>query len=228
MYTNSRVTAENVDAVEEARMYRRANGTRTVEDIREELEEAGQEGTEAEGVMVEDSREIPAEESVTGETIPAEANEEVPDADPESGQFVPPPGSVVEVDPEGKGRGLEGGRYAEDGVEGSVIGMVPCSSLVFPEWPFSRFAAADGMAEALRREDGRMEVMMGGDLLRQEDQARSVKVRVWDADATRNEAWARGRALEQIALAGMAPKVFSVRDYLESVSYTHLTLPTIA
>ena len=215
LYTNSRVTAENVDAVEEARMYRRANGTRTVEDIREELEEAGQEGTEAEGVMVEDSREIPAEESVTGETIPAEANEEVPDADPESGQFVPPPGSVVEVDPEGKGRGLEGGRYAEDGVEGSVIGMVPCSSLVFPEWPFSRFAAADGMAEALRREDGRMEVMMGGDLLRQEDQARSVKVRVWDADATRNEAWARGRALEQIALAGMAPKVFSVRDYLE-------------
>ena len=215
LYTNSRVTAENVAAVEEARMYRRANGTRTVEDIREELEEAGQEGTEAEGVMVEDSREIPAEESVTGETIPAEANEEVPDADPESGQFVPPPGSVVEVDPEGKGRGLEGGRYAEDGVEGSVIGMVPCSSLVFPEWPFSRFAAADGMAEALRREDGRMEVMMGGDLLRQEDQARSVKVRVWDADATRNEAWARGRALEQIALAGMAPKVFSVRDYLE-------------
>lgn len=345
LYTNSRVTAENVAAVEEARMYRRANGTRTVEDIREELEEAEQEGTEAEGgnvrdayprsarwrafvkaryqlrhaediydieknlfkvgvtdevarydargnvykpkwapagskdyqklldrlrkevsegdkkrdrltmapseelayyeetaalaaefkdelevwrkkdaarekaewerVMGEDSKEIPAEESVTGETIPAEANEEVPDADPESGQFVPPPGSVVEVDPEGKGRGLEGGRYAEDGVEGSVIGMVPCSSLVFPEWPFSRFAAADGMAEALRREDGRMEVMMGGDLLRQEDQARSVKVRVWDADATRNEAWARGRALEQIALAGMAPKVFSVRDYLE-------------
>lgn len=350
LYTNSRVTAENVAAVEEARMYRRANGTRTVEDIREELEEAEQEGTEAEGgnvrdayprsarwrafvkaryqlrhagdiydieknlfkvgvtdevarydargnvykpkwapagskdyqklldrlrkevaegdkkrdrltmapseelayyeetaalaaefkdelevwrkkdaarekaewerVMGEDSREIPAEESVTGETIPAEANEEVPDADPESGQFVPPPGSVVEVDPEGKGRGLEGGRYAEDGVEGSVIGMVPCSSLVFPEWPFSRFAAADGMAEALRREDGRMEVMMGGDLLRQEDQARSVKVRVWDADATRNEAWARGRALEQIALAGMAPKVFSVRDYLEY--YRHL------
>ena len=350
LYTNSRVTAENVAAVEEARMYRRANGTRTVEDIREELEEAEQEGTEAEGgnvrdayprsarwrafvkaryqlrhaediydieknlfkvgvtdevarydargnvykpkwapagskdyqklldrlrkevaegdkkrdrltmapseelayyeetaalaaefkdelevwrkkdaarekaewerVMGEDSREIPAEESVTGETIPAEANEEVPDADPESGQFVPPPGSVVEVDPEGKGRGLEGGRYAEDGVEGSVIGMVPCSSLVFPEWTFSRFAAADGMAEALRREDGRMEVMMGGDLLRQEDQARSVKVRVWDADATRNEAWARGRALEQIALAGMAPKVFSVRDYLEY--YRHL------
>ena len=220
LYTNSRVTAENVAAVEEARMYRRANGARTVEDIREELEEAEQEGTEAEGVMGEDSREIPAEESVTGETIPAEANEEVPDADPESGQFVPPPGSVVEVDPEGKGRGLEGGRYAEDGVEGSVIGMVPCSSLVFPEWPFSRFAAADGMAEALRREDGRMEVMMGGDLLRQEDQAQSVKVRVWDADATRNEAWARGRALEQIALAGMAPKVFSVRDYLEY--YRHL------
>lgn len=220
LYTNSRVTAENVAAVEEARMYRRANGTRTVEDIRAELEEAEQEGTEAEGVMGEDSREIPAEESVTGETIPAEANEEVPDADPESGQFVPPPGSVVEVDPEGKGRGLEGGRYAEDGVEGSVIGMVPCSSLVFPEWPFSRFAAADGMAEALRREDGRMEVMMGGDLLRQEDQAQSVKVRVWDADATRNEAWARGRALEQIALAGMAPKVFSVRDYLEY--YRHL------
>lgn len=351
LYTNSRVTAENVAAVEEARMYRRANGTRTVEDIREELEEAEQEGTEAEGgnvrdayprsarwrafvkaryqlrhaediydieknlfkvgvtdevarydargnvykpkwapagskdyqklldrlrkevaegdkkrdrltmapseelayyeetaalaaefkdelkvwrkkdaarekaewerVMGEDSREIPAEESVTGETIPAEANEEVPDADPESGQFVPPPGSVVEVDPEGKGRGLEGGRYAEDGVEGSVIGMVPCSSLVFPEWPFSRFAAADGMAEALRLEDGRMEVMMGGDLLRQEDQARSVKVRVWDADATCNEAWARGRALEQIALAGMAPKVFSVRDYLEYYRYLY-------
>lgn len=350
LYTNSRVTAENVAAVEEARMYRRVNGTRTVEDIREELEEAEQEGTEAEGenvrdayprsarwrafvkaryqlrhaediydieknlfkvgvtdevarydargnvykpkwapagskdyqklldrlrkevsegdkkrdrltmapseelayyeetaalaaefkdelavwrkkdaarekaewerVMGEDSREIPAEESVTGETIPAEANEEVPDTDPESGQFVPPPGSVVKVDPEGKGRGLEGGRYAEDDVEGSVIGMVPCSSLVFPEWPFSRFAAADGMAEALRREDGRMEVMMGGDLLRQEDQAQSVKVRVWDADATRNEAWARGRALEQIALAGMAPKVFSVRDYLEY--YRHL------
>lgn len=350
LYTNSRVTAENVAAVEEARMYRRANGTRTVEDIRAELEEAEQEGTEAEGgsvreaypksarwrafvkaryqlrhaediyniekdlfkvgvtdevarydargnvykpkwapagskdyqklldrlrkevaegdkkrgrltmapseelayyeetaalaeefkdelevwrkknaarekaewerIMGEDSREIPAEESITGESIPAEANEEVPDADPESGQFVPPPGSVIETDPEGKGRGLEGGRYAEDGVEGSVIGMVPFSSLVFSEWPFSRFAAADGMAEALRHADGRMEVIMGGALLRQDERARSVKVRVWDADAAHNEAWARGRVLEQIALAGLAPKVFSVRDYLEY--YRHL------
>lgn len=350
LYTNSRVTAENVAAVEEARMYRRANGIRTVEDIRAELEEAEQEGTEAEGgsvreaypksarwrafvkaryqlrhaediyniekdlfkvgvtdevarydargnvykpkwapagskdyqkllarlrkevaegdkkrgrltmapseelayyeetaalaaefkdelevwrkknaarekaewerIMGEDSREIPAEESITGESIPAEANEEVPDTDPESGQFVPPPGSVIETDPEGKGRGLEGGRYAEDGVEGSVIGMVPCSSLVFSEWPFSRFAAADGMAEALRHADGRMEVIMGGALLRQDERARSVKVRVWDADAAHNEGWARGRVLEQIALAGLAPKVFSVRDYLEY--YRHL------
>lgn len=153
LYTNSRVTAENVAAVEEARMYRRANGTRTVEDIREELEEAAQEGTpvtpESE-LEAQKPQEIPAEESITGESIPAEANEEAPDEDPESGQFVPPPGSVIETDPEGKGRGLEGGRYAEDGVEGSVIGMVPFSSLVFSEWPFSRFAAADGMAEALR------------------------------------------------------------------------------
>lgn len=350
LYTNSRVTAENVAAVEEARMYRRANGIRTVEDIRAELEEAEQEGTEAEGgsvreaypksarwrafvkaryqlrhaediyniekdlfkvgvtdevarydargnvykpkwapagskdyqkllarlrkevaegdkkrgrltmapseelayyeetaalaaefkdelevwrkknaarekaewerIMGEDSREIPAEESITGESIPAEANEEVPDTDPESGQFVPPPGSVIETDPEGKGRGLEGGRYAEDGVEGSVIGMVPFSSLVFSEWPFSRFAAADGMAEAQRHADGRMEVIMGGALLRQDERARSVKVRVWDADAAHNEGWARGRVLEQIALAGLAPKVFSVRDYLEY--YRHL------
>lgn len=218
LYTNSRVTAENVAAVEEARMYRRANGTRTVEDIREELEEAAQEGTpvtpESE-LEAQKPQEIPAEESITGESIPAEANEEAPDEDPESGQFVPPPGSVIETDPEGKGRGLEGGRYAEDGVEGSVIGMVPFSSLVFSEWPFSRFAAADGMAEALRHADGRMEVIMGGALLRQDERARSVKVRVWDADAAHNEAWARGRVLEQIALAGMAPKVFSVRDYLE-------------
>ena len=223
LYTNSRVTAENVAAVEEARMYRRANGTRTVEDIREELEEAAQEGTpvtpESE-LEAQKPQEIPAEESITGESIPAEANEEAPDEDPESGQFVPPPGSVIETDPEGKGRGLEGGRYAEDGVEGSVIGMVPFSSLVFSEWPFSRFAAADGMAEALRHADGRMEVIMGGALLRQDERARSVKVRVWDADAAHNEAWARGRVLEQIALAGLAPKVFSVRDYLEY--YRHL------
>lgn len=168
--------------------------------------------------MGQEPREIPAEESITGEAIPAEANEEVPDADPESGQFIPPPGSVIETDPEGKGRGLEGGRYAEDSVEGSVIGMVPFSSLVFSELPYAGYMAADGMAEVLRHTDGRMEVIMGGALLRQEQ--RSMKVRVWDADAIRNEAWARGRALEQMALAGLAPKAFSVRDYLEY--YRHL------
>lgn len=348
LYTSSRITAENVAAVEEARMYRRANGTRTVDDIRAELEEAEQGGAEAdagdvreaypksarwrafvkargklwdagdiydieknlfkvgltdevarydargnvykpkwapagsreynallkrlrkevaqgdkkrdrltmapseeltyyeetaalaaefkeelevwrkkyaarekaewERIMGEDSREIPAEESVTGEAIPAEVNEEVPDADPESGQFIPPPGSVIETDPEGKGRGLEGGRYAEDGVEGSVIGMVPFSSLEFTELPYSGYMAADGMAEVLRHADGRMEVIMGGALLRQEQ--RSMKVRVWDADAAHNEAWARGRALEQMVLSGLAPKAFSVRDYLEY--YRHL------
>ena len=348
LYTSSRVTAENIAAVEEARMYRRANGTRTVEDIQAELEAAEQEETEAEGrnardayprsarwrsfvkaryqlrhaediydieknlfkvgvtdevarydargnvykpkwapagskdyqklldrlrkevadgdkkkdrlttnpseelayyeetaalaaefkeelevwrkkyaarekaewerIMGEDSREIPAEESVTGEAIPAEVNEEVPDTDPESGQFIPPPGSVIETDPEGKGRGLEGGRYAEDGVEGSVIGMVPFGVLEFTEWPLSGFTAADGMAEVLRHADGRMEVIMGGALLRQEQ--RSMKVRVWDADTAHNESWARGRALEQMVLSGLAPKAFSVRDYLEY--YRHL------
>lgn len=221
LYTSSRITAENVAAVEEARMYRRANGTRTVEDIRAELEEAAQEETpvtpESE-LEAQKPQEIPAEESVTGEVIPAEANEEVPDTDPESGQFIPPPGSVIETDPEGRGRGLEGGHYAEDGVEGSVIGMVPFSSLVFSEWTHSGFAAADGMAEVLRHADGRMEVIMGGSLLRQEQ--RPMKVRVWDADAAHNEAWARGRAMEQMVLAGLAPKAFSVRDYLEY--YRHL------
>ena len=221
LYTSSRITAENVAAVEEARMYRRANGTRTVEDIRAELEEAAQEETsvtpESE-LEAQKPQEIPAEESVTGEAIPAEVNEEVPDTDPERGEFIPPPGSVIETDPEGKGRGLEGGRYAEDSVEGSVIGMVPFSALEFSEWPLSGFTAADGMAEVLRHADGRMEVIMGGALLRQEQ--RSVKVRVWDADAAHNEAWARGRALEQMVLAGLAPKAFSVRDYLEY--YRHL------
>lgn len=221
LYTSSRITAENVAAVEEARMYRRANGARTVEDIREELEAAEQEETPVTPESELEARrpqEIPAEESITGEAIPAEANEEVPDADPEGGEFVPPPGSVIETDPEGKGLGLEGGRYAEDGVEGSVIGMVPFSSLVFSELPYAGYMAADGMAEVLRHGDGHMEVIMGGALLRQEQ--RSMKVRVWDADATRNEAWARGRALEQMVLAALAPKVFSVRDYLEY--YRHL------
>lgn len=221
LYTSSRITAENVAAVEEARRYRRANGTRTVEDIRAELETVEQEAasvTPESELEAQQPREIPAEESITGEAIPAEANEEVPDADPEGGEFVPPPGSVIETDPEGKGRGLEGGRYAEDGVEGSVIGMVPFSSLVFSELPYAGYMAADGMAEVLRHTDGRMEVIMGGALLRQEQ--RSMKVRVWDADAIRNEAWARGRALEQMVLAGLAPKSFSVRDYLEY--YRHL------
>lgn len=221
LYTSSRVTAENVAAVEEARRYRMANGTRTVEDIREELEAAEQETpsvTPESELEAQQPQEIPAEESVTGEAIPAEANEEVPNADPESGEFIPPPGSVIETDPEGKGRGLEGGRYAEDSVEGSVIGMVPFASLEFTELPYAGYMAADGMAEVLRHTDGRMEVIMGGALLRQEQ--RSMKVRVWDADATRNEAWARGRALEQMVLAGLAPKAFSVRDYLEY--YRHL------
>lgn len=221
LYTSSRVTAENVAAVEEARRYRRANGTRTVEDIRAELEAAAQEETpvtpESE-LEARQPREIPAEESITGEAIPAEANEEVPDADSESGQFIPPPGSVIETDPEGKGRGLEGGRYAEDGVEGSVIGMVPFASLEFTELPYADYMAADGMAEVLRHGDGRMDVIMGGALLRQEQ--RSMKVRVWDADAAHNEAWARGRALEQMVLSGLAPKAFTVRDYLEY--YRHL------
>lgn len=221
LYTSSRITAENVAAVEEARRYRRANGARTVEDIREELEAAEQETpsvTPESELEAQQPQEIPAEESVTGEAIPAEANEEVPDTDLESGEFIPPPGSVIETDPEGKGRGLEGGRYAEDGVEGSVIGMVPFSSLVFSELPYAGYMAADGMAEVLRHTDGRMEVIMGGALLRQEQ--RSMKVRVWDADAAHNEAWARGRALEQMVLAGLAPKAFSVRDYLEY--YRHL------
>lgn len=221
LYTSSRITAENVAAVEEARRYRRANGTRTVEDIRAELETVEQEAasvTPESELEARQPQEIPAEESVTGEAIPVEANEEVPDTDPESGEFVPPPGSVIETDPEGKGRGLEGGRYAEDGVEGSVIGMVPFSSLAFSELPYAGYLAADGMAEVLRHADGRMEVIMGGALLRQEQ--RSMKVRVWDADATHNEAWARGRALEQMVLSGVAPKAFSVRDYLEY--YRHL------
>jgi len=221
LYTSSRITAENVAAVEEARRYRRANGARTVEDIREELEAAEQETpsvTPESELEAQQPQEIPAEESVTGEAIPAEANEEVPDADPESGQFIPPPGSVIETDPEGKGRGLEGGRYAEDGVEGSVIGMVPFSALEFTELPYAGYMAADGMAEVLRHSDARMEVIMGGALLRQEQ--RSMKVRVWNADATHNEAWARGRALEQMVLAGLASKAFSVRDYLEY--YRHL------
>lgn len=221
LYTSSRITAENVAAVEEARMYRRANGARTVEDIREELEAAEQETpsvTPESELEAQQPQEIPAEESVTGEAIPAEANEEVPNADPESGEFIPPSGSVIETDPEGKGLGLEGGRYAEDGVEGSVIGMVPFSSLVFSELPYAGYMAADGMAEVLRHGDGHMEVIMGGALLRQEQ--RSMKVRVWDANATHNEAWARGRALEQMVLAGLAPKAFSVRDYLEY--YRHL------
>lgn len=221
LYTSSRITAENVAAVEEARRYRRANGARTVEDIRAELEAAEQEApsvTPESELEARQPREIPAEESITGEAIPAEANEEVPDADPESGQFIPPPGSVIETDPEGKGRGLEGGRYAEDGVEGSVIGMVPFSSLVFSELPYAGYMAADGMAEVLRHSDARMEVIMGGALLRQEQ--RSMKVRVWNADATHNEAWARGRALEQMVLSGVAPKAFSVRDCLEY--YRHL------
>lgn len=221
LYTSSRITAENVAAVEEARRYRRANGTRTVEDIRAELETVEQEApsvTPESELEARQPQEIPAEESVTGEAIPAEANEEVPNADPESGEFIPPSGSVIETDPEGKGRGLEGGRYAEDGVEGSVIGMVPFSALEFTELPYAGYMAADGMAEVLRHGDGRMEVIMGGALLRQEQ--RSMKVRVWDADATRNEAWARGRALEQMVLSGLAPKAFSVRDYLEY--YRHL------
>lgn len=221
LYTSSRVTAANVAAVEEARMYRRANDARTVEDIREELEAAEQEETPVTPESELEARrpqEIPAEESITGEAIPAEANEEVPNADPESGEFIPPSGSVIETDPEGKGLGLEGGRYAEDGVEGSVIGMVPFSSLVFSELPYAGYMAADGMAEVLRHGDGHMEVIMGGALLRQEQ--RSMKVRVWDANATHNEAWARGRALEQMVLAGLAPKAFSVRDYLEY--YRHL------
>lgn len=221
LYTSSRVTAENVAAVEEARRYRMANDTRTVEDIRAELEAAEQEApsvTPESELEAQQPREIPAEESITGEAIPAEANEEVPDTDPESGEFVPPPGSVIETDPEGKGRGLEGGRYAEDSVEGSVIGMVPFSSLVFSELPYAGYMAADGMAEVLRHTDGRMEVIMGGALLRQEQ--RPMKVRVWDASASHNEAWARGRALEQMVLAGLAPKAFSVRDYLEY--YRHL------
>lgn len=221
LYTSSRVTAANVAAVEEARRYRKANGTRTVEDIRAELEAVEQDApsvTPESELEALQPQEIPAEESVTGETIPAEVNEEVPDADPESGQFIPPPGSVIETDPEGKGRGLEGGRYAEDGVEGSVIGMVPFSALEFTELPYAGYMAADGMAEVLRHSDARMEVIMGGALLRQEQ--RSMKVRVWNADATHNEAWARGRALEQMVLAGLASKAFSVRDYLEY--YRHL------
>lgn len=216
LYTSSRVTAEHVAAVEEARRYRMANGTRTVEDIRAELEAAEQEAptvTPESELAAQQPQEIPAEESVTGEAIPPEANEEVPDTDPESGQFIPPPGSVIETDPEGKGRGLEGGWYAEDGVEGSVIGMIPFSSLTFSEWPLSGFTAADGMAEVLRHTDGKMEVIMGSALLRQEQ--RAMKVRVWDADETHGEAWARGRALEQMVLSGLAPKAFTVRDYME-------------
>lgn len=221
LYTSSRITAENVAAVEEARRYRRANGTRTVEDIRAELEAAEQEAssvTPESELEARQPQEIPAEESVTGEAIPAEANEEVPDMDPESGQFIPPPGSVIETDPEGKGRGLEGGRYAEDSVEGSVIGMVPFSSLEFSKLPQAAHAAADGMAEVLRHVDGRMEVIMGGFMLRRRTQDRTVKVRVWDANAIHNEAWVRRRILEQAVLSGSADKFFDVRDFLEYYS----------
>lgn len=93
LYNRSRVTAEHVAAVEQARAYMREAGKVTLAEVEETLKQAAEEQEERDNPQ-EFSGAIPAEESVTGEEIPddmgaAEA------LYTEDGELIAPPGTEV-------------------------------------------------------------------------------------------------------------------------------------
>ena len=93
LYNRSRVTAEHVAAVEQARAYMREAGKVTLAEVEETLKQAAEEQEERDNPQ-EFSGAIPAEESVTGEEIPDDMGAAAA-LYTEDGELIAPPGTEV-------------------------------------------------------------------------------------------------------------------------------------
>lgn len=93
LYNRSRVTAEHVAAVEQARAYMREAGKVTLAEVEETLKQAAEEQEERDNPQ-ELSGSIPAEESVTGEEIPDDMGAAAA-LYTEDGELIAPPGTEV-------------------------------------------------------------------------------------------------------------------------------------
>lgn len=188
LYENSRVTAENVAAVEEARRVARAAGVRSLDDVRAELEaQDGQEtasGDKAAGDVDGSEAAIPAEESAAGVELPREVTGEVQTTDDETGEFELPEGGELITEPEGRGRGLLGGRIVDDGAYfGSVVGAARVGDISAP--------GNEGLASCVpfddtenvfvfRRKDGSLHAFLNAHLLKGKAADAVQRVRVFD------------------------------------------------
>lgn len=188
LYESSRVTAENVAAVEEARRVARAAGVRSLDDVRAELEAQDEQETASSDKAAETETEsgdsIPAEESAAGVELPQEVLGEVPTTDEATGEFELPEGFDLLTEPEGRGRGLLGGRIVDDvAYYGSVVGAVRAGDIEAPENAELASCVPFDDSEnvfVFRRADGSLHAFLNAHLLKGKAADAVQRVRVFD------------------------------------------------
>ena len=217
LYNSSRVRAEAVAAVEEARAYMRdpsAGGKVSLADLEQTLELAGQEQQERDQPSLAE-HDVPAEDSVTGEAIPDDGGESSA-AYTADGQLVAPLGSEVQQEPRERGAGLVDGAFAAM-ADGSVMGVARVEDIGLcpdvPQFKTKKAAAGreraseDGTTHELsggfrkdsppitvwRRKNGALQVIAGRHRLAhaKKNGEAFISVRVYDEDATHDASWAK-------------------------------------
>ena len=217
LYNSSRVRAEAVAAVEEARAYMRdpsAGGKVSLADLEQTLELAGQEQQERDQPSLVE-QDVPAEDSVTGEAIPDDGGEAAA-AYTADGQLVAPLGSEVQQEPLERGAGLVDGAFAAM-ADGSVMGVARVEDIGLcpdvPQFKTKKAAAGreraseDGTTHELsggfrkdsppitvwRRKNGALQVITGRHRLAhaKKNGEAFISVRVYDEDATHDASWAK-------------------------------------
>ena len=217
LYNSSRVRAEAVAAVEEARAYMRdpsAGGKVSLADLEQTLELAGQEQQERDQPSLAE-HDVPAEDSVTGEAIPDDGGESAA-AYTADGQLVAPLGTEVLQEPLERGAGLVDGAFAAM-ADGSVMGVARVEDIGLcpdvPQFKTKKAAAGreraseDGTTHELsggfrkdsppitvwRRKNGALQVITGRHRLAhaKKNGEAFISVRVYDEDATHDASWAK-------------------------------------
>lgn len=217
LYNSSRVRAEAVAAVEEARAYMRdpsAGGKVSLADLEQTLELAGQEQQERDQPSLVE-HDVPAEDSVTGEAIPDDGGESAA-AYTADGQLVAPLGTEVLQEPLERGAGLVDGAFAAM-ADGSVMGVARVEDIGLcpdvPQFKTKKAAAGreraseDGTTHELsggfrkdsppitvwRRKNGALQVITGRHRLAhaKKNGEAFISVRVYDEDATHDASWAK-------------------------------------
>lgn len=217
LYNSSRVRAEAVAAVEEARAYMRdpsAGGKVSLADLEQTLELAGQEQQERDQPSLAE-HDVPAEDSVTGEAIPDDGGESSA-AYTADGQLVAPLGTEVLQEPLERGAGLVDGAFAAM-ADGSVMGVARVEDIGLcpdvPQFKTKKAAAGreraseDGTTHELsggfrkdsppitvwRRKNGALQVITGRHRLAhaKKNGEAFISVRVYDEDATHDASWAK-------------------------------------